>query len=346
MMHPRILVTGAGSGVGQGIIKSLQSSSLEPTVISADITPFNAALYRTKEAFLIPRVEEFEALERLVELILKNKIDIVMIGSEFDLNFFAANKERIEKETKALVVVSPQKTVEIADDKWLTSQFLKEADLPYPQSVCPHTLEEAINAAKDFEFPFVLKTRRGTSNRHVHIIENEESLRRHYPTVPMPMLQEMLNKPSSKLSSEYTCSVFKTKESKLMGPFTARRTLRHGNSWVIEVDHFRDIYPLLLKIGESLSIMGSLNVQLMKSSRGYVPFEFNSRFSGTTAVRTHFGFNEPEMAVRNYFFHENLQNPSIRKGMCFRYLEEIFLEGVNENQLEQAFSKGDVRPWF
>lgn len=346
MTSPRILVTGAGSGVGQGIIKSLHASCLKLIVISADITPFNAALYRTKEALLIPKVEECQALEKIIEVIQKNKIDVVMVGSEFDLNFFAQNKEKIESETKALVIVSHRKTVEIADDKWLTAQFLKEADFPYPQSASPQTLEEALNAAKNFEFPFILKTRRGTSSKHVYIIEDEAALERYYPTVPLPMIQELLQKPCNELSYEYTCSIFKTKEGKFVGPFTARRTLRHGNSWVIEVDHFKEIYPLILKIGETLPIVGSFNVQLMKSPRGYIPFEFNARFSGTTAVRAHFGFNEPEMAVQNYFLHETIQNPAIRKGMCFRYLEEVFLEGVGEIQLENSFSKGIVKQWF
>ena len=46
------------------------------------------------------------------------------------------------------------------------------------------------------------------------------------PETPLPMLQRVIDIPSSKLGSEYTCSVFKTGDGKVVGPFTARRTLR------------------------------------------------------------------------------------------------------------------------
>ena len=65
----RILVTGAGSGVGQGIIKALHMSSLPISIISADIAPINAALYRTDEAVIIPRVESAGALDEIVRII-------------------------------------------------------------------------------------------------------------------------------------------------------------------------------------------------------------------------------------------------------------------------------------
>ena len=57
MRDVRVLVSGAGSCVGQGIVKSLRSCSYPVTIISADISPFNAALYRADEAIIIPKVD-------------------------------------------------------------------------------------------------------------------------------------------------------------------------------------------------------------------------------------------------------------------------------------------------
>ena len=127
----RVMITGAGSGVGQGIIKSLKISKLPITLISADISIMNAGLYRTDESIIIPRVEEVGALESIIDILNQNNIDIVMIGSEFDLMFFSKNKNKIEDKTNALIFVAPVKTIEIADDKWITAQFLKENNLPY-----------------------------------------------------------------------------------------------------------------------------------------------------------------------------------------------------------------------
>ena len=48
-----------------------------------------------------------------------------MVGSELDLEFFANNKQKLEAGTGALVVAAPMETVRIANDKWLTAEFLR-----------------------------------------------------------------------------------------------------------------------------------------------------------------------------------------------------------------------------
>ena len=51
----------------------------------------------------------------------------------------------------------------------------------------------------------------------------------------------MISLPSSELNSEYTCSIFKTLQGDILGPFTARRTLRGGTSWHVEVAEFKEL---------------------------------------------------------------------------------------------------------
>ena len=103
---------------------------------------------------------------------------------------------------------------------------------------------------------------------------------------------------------------------------------------------------MLLKIGELLPITASLNVQLMMGKNGPVPFEFNARFSGTTAVRSYFGFNEPAMAIRHYHLGEKLENPDIREGLALRYLEEVFLDDASLGTGDLLHSKGVLMRWF
>ena len=42
MSKIRVMVTGSGSGVGQGIMKALRLSKLQLTLIAADISIYNA----------------------------------------------------------------------------------------------------------------------------------------------------------------------------------------------------------------------------------------------------------------------------------------------------------------
>lgn len=342
----RVLVTGAGSGVGQGIVKALRISGLPLTVVAADIAPTNAGLYRADEAIIIPRVEQPNALLEIIDLLRKNRIDVVMIGSEFDLEFFSLNRREIESRAGCLVIVAPPKTVAIANDKWLTAEFLRENGLPYADAYLPSNKNDALRLAEQWGYPIMLKTRRGTSSRHVHVVKDRDSLNKLFPETPAPMLQRVIDIPSNELGSEYTCSVFKTAHGTMIGPFTARRTVRSGTSWHIEVAQFEVLHAPLLAIARSLDFVGSLNVQLMLTAEGAIPFELNSRFSGTTAVRAHFGFNEPAMALYSFFYKEAVPPVEVRSGVAMRYHEEVFVENVSSNDLAPNMHKGTVSPWF
>ena len=84
----------------------------------------------------------------------------------------------------------------------------------------------------------------------------------------------------------------------------------------------------------------------MLTREGAIPFELNSRFSGTTAVRAYFGFNEPAMALYSFFFKEAIPSLKIRSGIAMRYHEEVFIENVTSDTLAPGTNKGIITPWF
>ena len=346
MRNVRVLVSGAGSGVGQGIVKSLRSCSYPVTIISADVSPFNAALYRADEAIIIPKVEELGSLALIIKIIRESEIDVIMVGSEFDLMFFSENQDKIFIETGAITIVSPVNTVSIADDKWLTAKFLQNNCLPYAESFISNSIDEVVDKAGIWGFPVIAKARSGTSSRNVFFIKDSDELVKIWPNIPNPMLQKIISMPSMELNNEYTCSIFKGRNGEIIGPFHARRTLRGGTSWHIEVDSFPEIGSLLLDIGKTIEFCGSLNVQLMLTESGPIPFEINARFSGTTAIRSYFGFNEPFLALQSYYYKEKLEQPIIKKGIAFRYHEEVFIDDKSINNLDPNTVKGVVKKWF
>ena len=139
---------------------------------------------------------------------------------------------------------------------------------------------------------------------------------------------------------------FVTRDGEVLGPFSSRRSLRGGSSWIVEVKPLPIGAEVVLRIAEGLPHVGSINVQMMVSDQGVIPFEFNARFSGTTPIRAHYGFNEPEMAIRSHHLGEALSQPMIREGVALRYVEEVFLDGVEASALGEPFPRGVTRDWF
>lgn len=347
-MEPiRLLITGAGGIVGQGIMKSLRRTSLPVKMTIADIDPMNVGLFRGEDGVLIPKVEDVGALEAIISIIKERKIQVVMIGSAFDLMFFAEHKETIENTTGARVIVSPKETVRMAADKWATVEFLRTHTLPYPRSFLPQYEDEAVESGRVLGYPLIVKPRFGTGSRGLHLIKNEMQLRKVFDSAAQPILQECIAVPEMKLKNEYTCSAFTLLDGGVLSTFVARRIIKGGNSVVVEVCDVPAVHALVRKIGECVPSMGSLNVQIMMGAKGPVPFELNARLSGTIATRAYFGFNETEMILRHYVLGETLAPPQIRKGISMSFKEDVFLEGVSaQDFIAPPFPKGDVPLWF
>jgi|TARA_B100000780_G_scaffold49689_1_gene30865 carbamoyl-phosphate synthase large subunit len=346
MKKINILVTGAGSGVGQSILKSLKISKLKLKIIASDINIFNAALFRYDDSIVIPKVEDKDSLKKFIIILKKYKIKILFVGSEYETQFFSIHKSIIEKKTDVMICVSPLQTINIAGDKYLTFKFLKDNDLPFAMTYIPKNLNDAKKIIKKCRLPVFLKDRFGTSSRNIFLIKKKKDLDKYFNIVPNSMIQEYAGYKGNELRDEYTCSLFFTKEKKLVGPFIARRVLKYGTSWTVEVKKFDKFNKFLVDIAKLLPSVGSLNIQFRDGPKGPIPFEFNARFSGTTSIRSYFGFNEPEMFIKNYYLNKIITNPKIKNGIVLRYIDEVFLNDVDQANKKLSITKGKKKNWF
>ncbi len=67
-MELTVLVTGAGGDLGQAIIKSLRMSKYCPRIISCDINPLSVGLYTTDKGYIVPRVDDKNYLDSIVDI--------------------------------------------------------------------------------------------------------------------------------------------------------------------------------------------------------------------------------------------------------------------------------------
>ena len=90
-------MTGAGSGVGQSIVKVLKISKSNIEVIFGDINYLNSGLYRVKNSIIVPRVENKGTLEWYIKNLKKIKNKYFNDWFRYDLVFFSRHAKEIKK---------------------------------------------------------------------------------------------------------------------------------------------------------------------------------------------------------------------------------------------------------
>ena len=126
-MNKRILVTGAGGASGLSTIRLLKSST-KHEIFGADITDVATGLYMADKKFIIPKAKDKNFISTIMELIQKEKIDLVIPNVDDELSIFAANKDTIPQ-----ALVSSLETIQICDDKLKTIEYFADT-IPVPKS--------------------------------------------------------------------------------------------------------------------------------------------------------------------------------------------------------------------
>ncbi|MEO6306056.1 MAG: ATP-grasp domain-containing protein [Bacteroidia bacterium] len=318
-------VTGTGSLIGQAIIKSVQRSSLNDKINCVGFDYFESTVgsFWCNKNYVLPdilkdRTKETFWLETIVNVVLENKIRLLFIGVDFELILFAKYKKEIEEKTNAIVMVSSSKVIEIADDKYLTYKFLKENNLFHPESYLP----DQINY-EDLQFPMIVKPRVGARSVGVSKIFNADSLRSAIQKLKEPIIQECIGNDQE----EFTCGVIFLNDE-IKQTIVLRRTLKEGNTFL---SYFKNDFPDIIteyvkNVAVHLQPFGACNFQLRLDEKG-IPkiFEINSRHSGTTYIRSLFGFMEIEYIINQILFNKELKF-QMKEGTVVRFVDEFFVD--------------------
>lgn len=314
----KVFVTGAGAVLGQGIIKSLRLAAQPYHILAADPDPRAVGLYWADTACLIPLATAVDYLDRVTDLLEREKPDVLLVGTDVELMVFAQNKTALETAYGVKVVVSPPDVIKIADDKWLTCQFLANNGFPYPQSALPEGSEALLTRC---DFPLIVKPRVGARSVGVHLVHNEYELAMALQQVENPIIQENV----ASAVAEYTSGVVMA-NGRVQAIVTMRRDLRDGNTYRAYVEPDSAYDSVLCTIAEKLGGDGPLNFQFRVADGVPKIFEINARFSGTTPFRAYAGFNEVDAVVRRVLWGEPVAATVVKPVIILRYWDEIIID--------------------
>lgn len=319
-----VLVTGAGGGVGQGVIKSLKMiSDMDIKVIAADMSELAAGLYVSDVAHLVDICSSDNYLKSLAKIFIEESVDFYIPGTDVELEFCATNKQLILDQFNVHTIISSLEVIQISDNKFKTFSFLKANNFNYPETEYLSDVD-----FKLIEYPVIIKPSVGSNSKGVFKVKNYDELEPHLKNTKNIVMQECIGDSTN----EYTCTVVKVKD-KLSPVLALKRVLRSGDTYKAEPIKSAKIEKYVLDVASKLDIDGGCNFQLLLDKNGEPKiFEINSRFSGTTPFCSQIGFNPVEFYLKRYMGIKTKIDIKYNS-IILRYWAEIVVEADQVTQL-------------
>ncbi|APD05842.1 carbamoyl-phosphate synthase (glutamine-hydrolyzing) [Flavobacteriaceae bacterium UJ101] len=329
-MKKNILVTGAGALLGQGILRCLEAYKDSYTIYTADPSPYSSGHWLGDHPFIIPMAKEHNYQQTIEEIVLDNKIEVIFVGTDVELPFFAEKKDYFKEKFNVEVIVSNSNVIEISNDKFKTAEFLRKNGFVYPDSVMAYDKEGVKKFKERNNFPFFAKPVDGARSMGLVKINNEEDLEQVLNEPKNLVIQEFL----SDDKGEFTTGTLVV-DNQCKAIISLKRDLRDGNTFRTYRDSETSLYDSYIKqIAEKLGVEGPCNFQYRIKNGKPVVFEINGRYSGTTPLRSFYGFNEVKTYLDYIFEGKEIKQPELKQGMVFRTFSDLFIEN---NEIDKMY---------
>jgi len=332
-----VLVTAAGSIVGQGIAKCLRLANRRKNgpvayrIVAADMSPQAAGLYRSDLGILVPPAASPDYIVTITRICKEQNIKAIFVGSDEELMPIAVERKLIESETGAIPITNPTTVLSTASDKWKTFEFLNKNNLSCAKSALPTNQEELID---EFGFPLIVKPRQGHGSLHFFVVKNRDEINHAIAEIQQagwhPVVQEYLEGEDA----EFTSGVTVDRSGKhVMSSIAIRRTLKGGQTYKAFIDDFKEVRKSAEEAALKLGSIGPINIQTRSVKGESKIFEINPRFSATCPLRAVAGVNEPDIIFRNTVLGEDIRIESYQKLMCLRYWNEVYVPYSNYQKM-------------
>jgi carbamoyl-phosphate synthase large subunit len=315
-----IFVSGASGIVGYGILRSLKKSDLELRLIGATIYKDSVAQSFCDVFEEAPLTNDSGYIKWLIKIIKKHNIDLLIPGIDDDMYKWADNVEEIEK-SGTKVMINNLDLINLCKDKLAFYLVLKNKNNPY-------VIESSINTDFDFfveeyGFPFILKPRRGFGSKGIVRVNNFEEFQLHKKNIG-PVLIAQPNVGND--DEEYTTSAFCDGRGGFFASMTLKRKLsKDGYTEKAEVVSLPEIQNALYNLCDIFKPIGPTNFQFRMDKGRIKLLEINPRVSSSTSIRSSFGYNECEMAIKFFLQNKSIKQPVIKMGKAIRYIEDLII---------------------
>ena len=310
-----VLVTGVGGNVGQGIIRNIRATSYNIKVIGCNVKLFSAGNHLCDSFYKVSYAQESNYLEQMIRIIEIESVDLIIPSTDAEIYILAKNRDIILTD----VAVSAKETAYIFYDKYKTSLFHKQFNIPFATTFLP-------SQYRDDCAEIIVKPRLGRGSRsitinpkHVNEFSDEEYV-----------VQKLYR------GKEITTAFYVDKNKKLHGQITFIRSLESGMTDKAKVEKKYDelIILILKELIKHTDINGSANLQaIITEDEQIMPFEINCRISGTNSIRSNFGFQDVKYTLQENLYNQSPEAPSIKEGIAVRvYMDVIYPDAKSNDE--------------
>lgn len=337
-----ILLTGAGSPGGPGIIKELKKE-VSFNVIAADINPLASGRFLTNTFLVIEKAGSLSFIDDLLEKCLQNHINIIVPLVTAELEVLSKNKKAFLNKG-IQILVSNYRDLQIANDKGKILALLKEHNIGKLRFEIINTAAGLENAARNLGYPHemvTIKPCNSNGSRGVRILNPDlskfDQLFLEKPGNLNSTLEQILDAigehdiPQIVVSEylpgeEITVDTILDNGTVSLMLIRTRLEMRSGisvsGSFILD----DKISCMVERIAALLpGLNGPIGFQFKKSKdHNYELLEINPRLQGTSVAARGLGINFPLEAI-NYKLNGRVNMHKIRHGTSFsRYYDEIF----------------------
>jgi len=281
--RPAILLTGAGKRYD--IVSCF--AHLTKTIV-ADPSPLAPAQYAAQVRVAVPLIDDPGYVPALEELCAEHGVGAVLPLTDLDIEVLA----RAHADGRLPALVPAPEIARATYDKYETHLLLGRLGLPSPPTVLP---QEDLAALR---YPVMVKPRRGSGARSIHLAHDASQARFFVDYVPEPtMIQRAMAGP------EYSIDCLGDLDGRCLNAIP--RTMlesRGGESIKGAVVHEAELIELGRRVMEALRVRGPATIQAFRDPElGLAITDVNTRFGGAFPAPVYAalpGRTYPELIVR------------------------------------------------
>ena len=171
----RILVTSAGGGASNNLMKGLRECSFPVFLVGTSIDPYYLARSRADRNYLIPRVDSGEpylaALERIID---REAIDLIIPNNDVEVPAVSAARDRLGART----YLPAHETIGLCQDKLDLTRHLAAQGIRVPETYPVGTRDQATEIFASFGNPDRLwcRMRRGGGSKGSLPVKNPDQV--------------------------------------------------------------------------------------------------------------------------------------------------------------------------